>query len=76
MKILGVRSRVEIRSIEDISYKIASSGLTPPTCTCLCAKQAAGIYPHAKKLSKGLSLEQLKNFSEEELRLPEVDFSV
>ena len=40
------------------------------------AKQAAGIYPHAKKkkYSKGLFLEQLNSFSEEELRLPEVDF--
>ena len=76
MKILGVRKSGPLK-VSPI--KIASSGLARPPCTCLSAKQAAGIYTHEKKkkkYSKGLFLEQLNSFSEEKLRLPEVDFIV
>lgn len=75
MEILGVRKSGPLKVSP---LKIASSGVARPPCTCLSAKQAAGIYPHAKKkkYSKGLFLEQLNSVSEEKLRLPEVDFIV
>lgn len=48
-KILGVRKSGPLK-VSPI--KNASSGLARPPCTCLYAKQAAGIFPHAKKKKK------------------------
>ena len=73
-KILGVRKSGPLK-VSPI--KNASSGLARPPCTCLMLnRQLEFIHMQKKKkkYSKGLFLEQLNSFSEEELRLPEVDF--
>ena len=52
----------------------------PPAHACMLNRELEFIHMQKKKkkkkkkYSKGLFLEQLNSFSEEELRLPEVDF--